>query len=267
MKTPSHNASPSEVARIGQIHLDRMAPVPELAPQVQRFTPIQAQFVAAADAWRTAQSAARSAQTQRDEMCQALVNLLHTIKTAVQNRVNRRRRSDLTDTYFPPTGVLPAAVPGKSLVAMAEDLLAKLNEDSDAAMTAYVDPLTTALTNLKDAISALDTARAAARTARGLLSVQRNDWELGYKHDFYDLSLLYSAIPGRAESFFWHAGTVVTPANPPAPASGNGNGGEVGRVAGAGGAATAIAERAIGGNGGGVHATTKPESELVTVTS
>ncbi len=265
MRTPANSASPTAVARIGQIHLDRMAPVPELAPQVQRFTPIQAQFVAAADAWRTAQSAARSAQTQRDEMCQVLVNLLHTIKTAVQNRVNRRRRSDLTDTYFPPTGVLPAAVRGKALVAMAEDLLAKLKEDSDATMTAYVDPLATALTNLKDAISALDTARAAARTARGLLSVQRNDWELGYKHDFYDLSLLYSAIPGRAESFFWHPGSVVTPANPPA--SGSGNGGEVGKVAGAGGAAPAIAESAIGGNGGGMHATTKPGSELVTVAS
>ncbi len=258
MQTPAHDVSPNEVARIGQIHLDRMAPIPELEAQVQRFTGVQAEFLAAANAWRTALSAARSAQTQRDEMCQALINLLYTIKTAVLNSVHRRRKSDLVTTYFPPTGVVASLRALKPLVATAEDLLAKLEGDSDPAMTDYVDPLATALTNAKDAIRALDTARAAARTARGLLDAQRNDWKWGYRHDFYDLSLLYSAIPGRAESFFWHPGAVAAPANPPAPvaapgsapACANGNGGEAGKSATTEGDVCATEGTAIGGNGG-----------------
>lgn len=202
MRLPSNSVSPATVIRIGQDHLDRMAPVSELAPLVARFQPVQGAFVTAAEAWRSALGAVRSAQTHRDEMCTALEGAVRIVFTAVHNMTRRRRKPGLTNQYFS-DGLQPFLKKNGSLIKNAGVLLAMLSQESEPGLRALIDPLSTALNTATEATANLANCRTAARAARGVLLIERQRWDTEYRHDFYDLSLRYARVAGRAESFFW----------------------------------------------------------------
>jgi hypothetical protein len=216
MRVPNFNTTPTEVIRIGQDHLDRMAPVSELAPMSTRFQAVQSVYVADNEAWRAAQSPVRTAMSHRDACVATLANVLHTAITAVHNKTNRRRKPGITDPHFP-DGLGPYLKTIGALTQRASVLLATLQNEQDPVLTALIDPLKTAIDDVTSAIDDLETARAAVRAARGVLMADRRQWDTAYRHDYYDLKILYAGVAGKAESFFLNAPAQPSPQTPSQP--------------------------------------------------
>ena len=219
MQMPQSSQGPDEILRIGQEHLDRMAPVPELASLVARFQPVQTRFAAAITGWRTALSAVRTAHTHRMEAFTALDGTLRLTLTAVRNRAHCSRKPGMIDLYFP-DGLRPFLRTNASLIKNSGVLLAKLEDQTDPALRGLVDPLASAINQGSDAVTAFEVTRAGARAARGTLLAERLQWEIEYQRDYYDLDLLYKGIDGRAELFFWRPAKVSSSAKPSDPAGG-----------------------------------------------
>jgi len=200
---PSNSAGPAEVIRLGQVHLDRMAPVPEMAPYVERFLTVQNAFVSAVQGWENAIGAVRSAMTHRKEKSAALYGAVQSFFTAVKNKTHRRRNFSSSDPYFP-DGFAPFGPTLATLIQQTGIVLAKLGEETDPVLTAHIEPITTAMNETIEAVTALEASRAAARAARGVLLAERRDWDIAYRRNYYDLRLFYHGIRDQADSFFWH---------------------------------------------------------------
>jgi hypothetical protein len=215
MKLPARTAGPNEVIRVGREHLDRMAAVPELAPQAQRLAPVQSEYVTSAEEWTAALSAVRTAATVREQTRRALEDLVRIALVTVRNKTRRRRKPGLKDPCFP-EGITPFLLNNATLIRNVEVLLAKIGDESDPSIHALVDPLETAMNQAKEAELNLDASRTAARTARGALEVTRRKWDLAYRRDYFDLTILYTGVRGRAEMFFWRAAPALTSESAPA---------------------------------------------------
>ena len=95
-------------------------------------------------------------------------------------------------------------------------MLAKIVDEPDPSIHALIGPLETALNQAKEAEDSLDASRAGARAARGALEVMRRKWDIAYRRDFFDLTILYTGVRGRAEMFFWRKAPALTSESVPA---------------------------------------------------
>ena len=122
--------------------------------------------------------------------------------------MNNSRRAPFYQVYFP-VGTRPVIyAPVEVELTHVGAILAKLAEEADPSLRAFLAPLQLAAGSTRAAIDARHAASDAEASAFGLLRAESIHWMAAYRRSYRDLQRMFYQDLERAESFFRSSGVA-----------------------------------------------------------
>jgi hypothetical protein len=149
-----------------------------------------------------------TALAARDARVADLDRQVRAFSLAVLARVNNSRRAPFYQVYFP-VGTRPVIyAPVEVELTHVGAILAKLAEEADPSLRAFLAPLQLAAGSTRAAIDARHAASDAEASAFGLLRAESIHWMAAYRRSYRDLQRMFYQDLERAESFFRSSGVA-----------------------------------------------------------
>jgi hypothetical protein len=203
MRLPTHSTSGETLhGTYGLYHLTRLKADPQCSDLSTAFQTAQDQLKTRLDQHEAARANAMTALAVRDAQDAALDRQVRALSLAVLARVNNNRHTPLYQTYFPAGMGSVISAPMEVEMTRVGSILAKLNEETEPQVRAFLEPLQAAADLMRTAFEAHRAAMDAEVNAYGLLRAESIHWMDAYRRSYRDLQRKFYQDGDHAESFF-----------------------------------------------------------------
>lgn len=186
----------------GRYFLAKLNADPELAPVAEEFGAAQTGLAQRMTNYHDAVGQTLDAYAARDRVKEAMGDAVRDFSHTLRRVTRNDYRSPLYRSYFPEGTPKLTASPTVELIDKVEKLLERLTTEPDPALQSHIDPLTSALNNLKEGVRIYQEAVSASGKAATTLHQEKLLWIDRYRQAHAKLRIHFHVMPKRADRFF-----------------------------------------------------------------